>query len=106
MPLAEAVRRAHAVNARGLVVVDAADRIEAVVSEAAVIATPEQRRPWVSVGSLAKRIEPGLLLDVHLGGQELLSAMREHPAAEYVSEDPATGEVRVLTADDVAAALS
>ena len=81
MPLAEAVRRAHEANVRGLVVVDAADRLEAVVSEAAVMATPEQRRPWVSVGSLARRIEPGLVLDVHLSGEELLTAMRAHPAA-------------------------
>jgi Zn-dependent protease len=106
MPLAEAIRRAHEANARGLVVVDAADRLEAVVSEAAVIATPEHRRPWVTVGSLAKRIDPGLVLDVHLGGEDLLNAMRAHPAAEYVTRDPATGEVRVISADDVAKALS
>jgi CBS domain-containing protein len=106
MPVAEAVRRAHEANARGLVVVDAADRIEAVVSEAAVTATPEQRRPWITVGSLAKRIEPGLVLDVHLRGEQLLDAMRAHPAAEYVTRDPATGEVRVLVSDDVAKALS
>jgi Zn-dependent protease len=106
MPLAEAVRRAHEANARGLVVVDAADRLEAVVSEAAVMATPEQRRPWVTVGAVSKRIEPGLMLDVHLAGEELLEAMRAHPAAEYVTQDPATGEVRVLSADDVAKALS
>jgi Zn-dependent protease len=105
-PLSEAVRRAHEAGARGIVVVDAADRLEAVVSEAAVVATPEHRRPWVTVGSLAKRIEPGLLLDVRLAGEELLEAMRAHPAAEYVTRDPATGEVRVLSADDVAKALS
>lgn len=106
MPVAEAVRRAQAANLRGLVVVDAADRIEAVVSEAAVIATPEQRRPWVSVGTLAKRIEPGLLLDASLTGEALLTAMRAHPSAEYVTVDGATGEVRVLVSDDVAKALS
>lgn len=106
MPLAEAVRRAHVANARGLVVVDAADRLEAVVSEAAVIATPEQRRPWVTVGTLAKRLEPGLMLDPRLGGEELLTAMRAHPSAEYVSEDSSTGEVRVLVSEDVAKALS
>lgn len=106
MPLAEAVRRAHEANARGLVVVDAADQLEAVVSEAAVIATPEHRRPWVSVGSLAKRLEPGLVLDVSLRGEELLSAMRAHPAAEYVTRDPVSGEVSVLSADDVGKALS
>jgi Zn-dependent protease len=106
MPVAEAVRRAQAVNARGLVVVDAADRIEAVVSEAAVLATPEQRRPWVHIGALAKRLEPGLMLDPLLGGEALLEAMRAHPASEYVTEDRATGEVRVLVSDDVAKALT
>jgi Zn-dependent protease/CBS domain-containing protein len=106
MPLAEAVRRAQEANARGIVVVDSADQLEAVVSEAAVLNTPEQRRPWISVGSLAKRIVPGLMLDVHLAGEELLAAMRAHPAAEYVTQDPATGEVRVLSSDDVAKALS
>lgn len=106
MPLAEAVRRAHAVNARGLVVVDSADRLEAVVSEAAVQATPEQRRPWVTVGTLAKRLEPGLILDARLTGEDLLQAMRAHPSAEYVTRNDATGEVRVLVSDDVAKALS
>jgi Zn-dependent protease len=105
-PLSEAVRRAHEANARGIVVVDAADRLEAVVSEAAVIATPEQRRPWVTVGTLSKRIEPGLMLDVTLTGEALLDAMRAHPSAEYVTQDPATGEVRVLSSDDVAKVLS
>jgi len=106
MPLAEAVRRAHEVNARGLVVVDSADQLEAVVSEAAVQATPEQRRPWVTVGTLAKRLEPGLILDAGLMGEELLQAMQAHPSAEYVTRDAGTGEVRVLVSDDVAKALS
>lgn len=106
MPLSEAVRRAHEAGVRGLVVVDGADRLEAVVSEAAVIATPEPRRPWVTVGTLSKRLEPGLLLDPRLAGEELLARMRAHPAAEYVSEDPATGEVSVLVSEDVAKALT
>lgn len=106
MPLGEAVRRAQAADVRGLVVVDSADQLEAVVSEAAVLATPEQRRPWVSVGTLARRLEPGMLLDPQLGGEALLAAMRAHPAAEYVTQDASTGAVRVLVSDDVARALS
>lgn len=106
MPLAEAVRRAQEAGVHGLVVVDGADRLEAVVSEAAVLATPEQRRPWVTVGTLARRLEPGLLLDPALGGEALLDAMRAMPASEYVAQDPATGEVRVLAAKDVAHALT
>jgi Zn-dependent protease len=106
MPLAEAVRRAHEAGVHGLVVVDGADRLEAVVSEAAVVATPEQRRPWVTVGTLARRLEAGLLLDPRLEGEALLDAMRDTPASEYVTQDPATGQVRVLASADVARALS
>jgi hypothetical protein len=39
-------------------------------------------------------------------GEELLAAMRATPASEYVAQDPATGEARVVAADDVARALS
>jgi Zn-dependent protease len=106
LPLAEAVRRAQAANVNALVVVDSADRLEGVVSEAAVLATPEQRRPWVAVGTLARRVEPGLQLDVGLAGEGLLAAMRATPASEYVTTDPATGEVRVLVAQDVAKVLA
>jgi Zn-dependent protease/CBS domain-containing protein len=105
-PLSEAVRRAQEANAYGLIVVDSSGRLEGVVSEAAVIATPEQRRPWVPVGTLARRLEPGLLLDARLSGEELLTAMQATPASEYVAQDAATGETRVLVADDVARALS
>jgi len=106
LPLAEAVRRAQAAGVRGLVVVDSADRLESVVSEAAVIATPEQRRPWVTVGTLGRRIEPGLLLDSALAGQDLLLAMGAMPATEYVTQDPVTGAVAVLSSQDVGRALT
>jgi Zn-dependent protease len=105
LPLGEAVRRAQEAGVHGLVVVDGADRLTAVVSEAAVLATPEHRRPWVSVDSVARRIEPGLLLDPGLGGEPLLSALRQTPASEYVVLGPAAGDVRVLAAADVAKAV-
>ncbi|MCA1710554.1 MAG: site-2 protease family protein [Actinobacteria bacterium] len=106
VPLAEAVRRAQEAKVHALVVVDGAGRLEGVVSEAAVIATPEQRRPWVTVGTLARRVEEGLQLDPQLRGEALLEAMRRTPASEYVAQDPATGEIRVLAAKDVAKVLS
>jgi hypothetical protein len=105
LPLAEAVRRARAVGARGLVVVDRADQPEGVVSEAAVIATPEQRRPWITVSALSRRVDAAMLLDAELRGEELLDAMRAAPAPEYVVRD-AQGHLGVLLAADVVRAVS
>ena len=104
LPLSEAVRRANEVGARGLVVLDSGERPEAVVPEAAVVATPEQRRPWVPVGSLGRRLEAGMLLDPGLRGEDLLVAMRAAPAAEYVVRAP-DGRLGVLLAADVARAV-
>ena len=106
LPLAEALRRAHARALRAMVVVDATGRAQAVVSEASVAAVPEQRRPWVSVASTARRLQDGLVLDPSLAGEALLSAMRRTPATEYVAADPRTGELRVLVAEDVARAVA
>ncbi|CAN5179370.1 hypothetical protein BH24ACT10_BH24ACT10_15510 [soil metagenome] len=104
VPVAEAVRRAQASGLRALVVVDSSGRLQAVVSEASVLATPEERRPWVTVDTVARRIEDGLVLDPGLEGEELLAAMRATPASEYVVPDPSGP--RVLVTADVAAAVT
>jgi Zn-dependent protease len=102
LPLSEAVRQAHEVGRQAVVVVDAAGRVEAVVSEAAVAATPEHRRPWVSVADVSRRVDGERLLDPSLGGEALLSALRRSPAAEHLVR-PSTGEVpAVLVTADVA----
>ncbi len=104
VPLAVAVRRAQEADARGVVVVDSSGRPRAVVSEAAVLATPEERRPWVPVGNVAKALVDGMVLDRSLAGEPLLDALRRAPASEYVVRD---GEgFRVLSAEDVAKALA
>ena len=104
LPLAEAVRRANEAGARAIVVTDSAGRLHAVVSEAAVLATPEERRPWVTVGTVARSLEDGMLLDPDLEGEELLAALRRTPASEYVVAGKAG--VRVLVTSDVAAAVT
>jgi hypothetical protein len=113
VPLAEAVRRAQSADVRAVVVVDSTGAPSALVSEAAVLATPEDRRPWVPVSSVARRLQDGLLLDPSLTGEQLLEAMRRTPASEYLVADPpgpgsAPGEqrLRVLVAADVAAAVA
>lgn len=105
VPVAEALRRAHEVGAYGLVVVDSGGRPHGVVSEAAVVATPDQRRPWVSVGALARTLDPGLVLDADLEGAAVLEAMRRTPASEYLVREPTGGILGVLAAADVARAL-
>jgi Zn-dependent protease len=92
MPLAEAVRRADAAQARALVIVDHEDRPIAIVNEAAVMATPPQRRPWIDAGSLARSIDPSLVLDADLSGMALIDAVRRAPASEYLLIEP-TGQV-------------
>ncbi|WP_375493879.1 M50 family metallopeptidase [uncultured Jatrophihabitans sp.] len=62
LSVAEALRRAAERGARGLVVVDAADRPDAIVDEALIGAAPPERRPWTTVTQVARRLEPGLTL--------------------------------------------
>ncbi len=106
LPLAEALRRAQGAGARGLVVVDGNGRPDAVVSEAAVIAVPEGRRPWVEVGTLARRLDPDLVLSAELSGSAVLDALRRAPASEYLVVDRSGALYGVLASADVAAAVS
>jgi Zn-dependent protease/CBS domain-containing protein len=107
VPLAEALRRAGEIGARGIVTIDSEGKPSGLVSEAAVAATPEQRRPWVSVGSLARRVEPQLVLDAELRGQAVLDAIASTPASEYLVLDGDSGKVcGVLATADVARAMN
>jgi len=106
VPLAEALRRAHADGARALVIVDGEGRPAALVNEAAVTATPEQRRPWVSVGGLARSLDQGLVINADLQGEDLVRAMQATPATEYLVVEP-TGDVYgVLSTSDVDAVFA
>lgn len=106
LPLAEALRRAGALGASGLVVVDGEGRPTGLVNEAAVTATPVERRPWVQVGAVSRRIEPGLVLSTELTGAALVQALQATPASEYLVTEP-TGEVYgVLAAADVQRAFA
>jgi Zn-dependent protease/CBS domain-containing protein len=91
-PLAEAVRRADEAGARAIVVVDHENTPIAIVNESAVMATPEQRRPWIEAGALARTIDPSLVLNADIGGMALLDALRRAPATEYLLTET-SGEV-------------
>ncbi len=89
LPLAEAVRRAQEMQAGGIVTVTPDGAPVGVVNEAALVATPEDRRPWVPTSSVTRSLEPGLSLPVGLRGEELVTALNRAPAREYllVQED-------------------
>ncbi|MFJ5850351.1 site-2 protease family protein [Streptomyces sp. NPDC092903] len=100
-PLSEALRRANEAGARALVVVDGNGEPKAVVREAAIVAVPEHRRPWVAVSGLAQDLTEGMKVSAELAGEALLDRLKASPATEYlVVED--TGEIYgVLSTADV-----
>ena len=100
-PLAEAVRQAEEAGARAIVVVDHDNAPLGIVNEAAVTATPPQRRPWVDTGSMARTIEPNMVLSADLQGMALLDAIRRAPATEYLLVEPSGQVVGVLAARDL-----
>ena len=100
-PLAEAIRRADENQARAVVVVDHDDKPIAILNETAVMATPPQRRPWIEAGSLARTLEPNLVLPADLSGMALLDAIRRAPASEYLLVEPSGQVYGVLAARDV-----
>jgi Zn-dependent protease len=101
IPLAEAIRRADEAQARALVVVDYESTPIAIVNETAVMATPPQRRPWIEVGSLARAIEPGIVLSADLSGLELIEAVQRAPATEYLLIEPSGQVFGVLATSDL-----
>lgn len=100
-PLSEAVRRAQEAGARALVIADHTGAPTAIVSEAAVLATPEERRPWVEAGSLARSLEPSLVLSADLSGADLIRAVQRIQASEYLLIEPSGQVFGVLAAADL-----
>ncbi len=101
LPLSEGIRRANEANAGSLVVITSDGAPAGVVNESAVVSTPMERRPWVSCGDLARRLEPGLLLPADLAGEPLLHAMQRTPATEYVLLESSGSVYGVLVTRDV-----
>ncbi len=101
LPLAEAIRRAQAAGARALVIVDHENTPTAVVSEASVQATPEERRPWIEVGSLARTLSPEMVLAADLSGLDLIKAVQQAPASEYLLIEPSGQVFGVLATADL-----
>ncbi|HYJ66282.1 MAG TPA: M50 family metallopeptidase [Nocardioidaceae bacterium] len=106
MPLAEAMRRASEAQAGSLVVVTGNGRPLGVVNEHAVAAAPEDRRSWMSTGSVTTRLERGMTLPADIAGEALVRAMHARPASEYLLVEPDGSIYGVLVTADVDAAFS
>jgi Zn-dependent protease/CBS domain-containing protein len=101
LPLGEAVRRAQEAEAGSIVTVTSGGRPTGVVNEAALLATPEDRRPWVAVSTVARTLDEGLSLPVGISGEELILAISRNPASEYLLVDEDGSLYGVLTTADV-----
>jgi Zn-dependent protease len=101
LPLAEAVRRAEDARAGSIVTVTGSGVPVGIVSEAALEATPDERRPWVTTSTVARTIEEGLRLPADLAGEELVMAISRTPAGEYLLVEPDGAVAGVLMTADV-----
>jgi Zn-dependent protease len=101
LPLAEAVRRAREAQAGAIVTTTGSGRPVGVVNEAALMATPEERRPWLAVSTVARGVDDGLSLPVGISGEELVRAMSRTPANEYLLLEDDGSVYGVLTMADV-----
>jgi Zn-dependent protease len=101
LPLGEAIRRAQEAGAGSLVTVTGSGVPVGIVSEAALQATPEDRRPWVPVSAVTRTLEDGLRLPVDIGGEELVMAISRTPADEYLLVEPDGTVFGVLATTDV-----
>ena len=101
LPLSEAVRRAQEGQAGAIVVLDAHERPHGIVNETALLATPEDRRPWLPTETVARTLEQGLVLSADLNGEPLVRAMQRTPASEYLLVEPDGTVFGVLVSDDV-----
>jgi hypothetical protein len=100
-PLAEAVRRMteSGMTEAALAVADASGRVIALVHDQAAAAVPVERRPWVTVDTVARTLEPGRALAADLAGEDVIRAVQANPAPTYlvVSGEDVVGVLR--TAD-------
>jgi hypothetical protein len=85
-PLAEASRRAAEAGTpdAALAVADGYGHLVALVHEEAAAAVPLERRPWVPVESVSRSLDAGQSLAADLAGEDVVRAVRAHPASSYL----------------------
>lgn len=105
LPLAEAVRRAQEAQVGSIITTSSDGRPQGLVNEQSVVATPEDRRPWVPTSSVSRSLVAGLTLPSSLRGEALILAISRTPSEEYLLVDESDQIVGVLATADVDAAF-
>ena len=105
LPLAEAVRRAQEAEAGSIVTVTSGGEPIGLVHEGALLATPEDRRPWMATSTVTRQLEDGLTLPADIDGEALIQAISKTPAPEYLLVEPDGSIYGVLVTSDVDAAF-
>lgn len=97
-PLAEAQRQAASAGAgeAALAVADTSGRLVALVHTDAVAAVPPDRRPWVTVDSVARELAAVRSVPAGLRGADALRVLQSDPAGEYLvtTDDRVVGVLR------------
>ena len=100
-PLGLAVAQAQQQQAGSIVTTTAGGSPVGIVKEAALLAVPEERRPWMPVSAVTRTLDEGLVLPLEAEGEQLIRAIGRHPASEYLVVDPAGAIHGVLATSDV-----
>ena len=104
--VSEALDRAWRAEARGLVLLDAADKPSAIVDEVLIGAVPPERRPWTAVSTVSRPLEPGLLIPDNVDAAALLRHMQATPSREYLIVRPDGSPAGIIAARDFADRLA
>jgi Zn-dependent protease len=104
-PLAEAIRRVgeSGLAAPAVAVADSAGRLVALVHEESAAAVPLERRPWIAIDAVARSLDQSRTLPADLSGEDVIRAVRAHPAPDYlvVSGSDVIGVLRLADLDRV-----
>jgi Zn-dependent protease len=102
----EALDRAWQVEARGLVLLDAASHPSAIVDEALIGAVPPEQRAGTPVTTVARPLEPGLMIPEDVDAAGLLRLMQTTPSHEYLVVRPDGSAAGIIAARDFADRLA
>lgn len=83
-PLGLAVATAQQEQAGSIATTGPDGTVVGLVHEEALLAVPEDRRPWMPVSAVARTLDASAVLSVDLTGEELIRAIGRQPSSEYL----------------------